>query len=158
MSFSSPRVDSQLLRNCDWSRSDLQRCHRNPGDTIVSGQFPSKAIVSRQPTNKRNSTLPQALKPSFFGLDENRVTPQMTWKSLSLLAGVPSLLLFLSSPLLASPSTSPLPPCPSGGGQFSTRSHPPSSPAPPPPSVPRPLLLLSFLAAMYMFSGERQLR
>lgn len=116
----------------------LSRILLGSGNALLMATVPSY-ICSVAPPSVRGSILNCYGIAIGLGLIYSvAIGIQMTWKSLSLLAGIPSLLLFLSSPLLASPSTSPLPPCPS---------------SPPPPTVPRPLLLLSFLAAMYMFSG-----
>ena len=66
----------------------------------------------------------------------------LTWPILSFVASVPPLLLFLSSPFLVVSKAD---------DRTTIRSlvHPLSQP----PTAPRPLLLLCFLAAMFVFSG-----
>ena len=66
----------------------------------------------------------------------------ISWSSLSLLASIPSLVLFLSSPFLYNPSKS-----------CSENSVPTRSSQQAVPKVDCPLLLFLYLAAMYMLSG-----
>lgn len=76
---------------------------------------------------------------------------QLPWKTLSFLAGIPGCILFLSSPLLS--STNPSHTVSSNPSSSSSSLLPRHIPSSSPPVVSNPLLLLCYLAAMYMLSG-----
>ena len=68
----------------------------------------------------------------------------ISWSSLSLIASLPSFILFLSSPFLYNPTKSSTP---------NSQTDQVTSPRQTVPKVDRPLLLFLYLAAMYMLSG-----
>ena len=156
MKVMSPRVligFSSLCTSLSWlmvglSNSPITLCVSRVtlgcGNAIIMASAPSY-VAMVAPTNCRGAL------SSCYGLFlclgliySVALGITISWSALSLIASIPSITLFLSSPFLFNPSKS----C-----TTNTESHQVIAPQQAVPKVDRPLLLFIYLAAMYTLSG-----